>query len=502
MKLIPSFAVLFASRAVVALTGFLLIPLYLQHLGVAALGVITLFLSIQACLLVFDLGLSTSASTRAANLALDASDHQMGALLKLSEDMYWLIGLLACMGLWLLSTLLLPKWLWSAVENSSPTGWASVTNLLACLSLLLTWPQNYYAAVLSGSYRQKILAYIVVVSALMKLLIVYMILKYAPNLLMLYSALCAVALVQTAWMRYASRLLYKQVAARLTWNDMKQSIKHSLDRNLLLIAAIGTILAQGDKVYLSMLLPVTEYAAYAVAAMLCGSLYMLINPLYTMLLPYFMAVLSKKDDQLLRGRYQQASQIAAILVVPAGLLLVFFCNVGLELWLDDPKMIETASPVLYWLAVGTTAHGLLYVPYSLQIATGWTSLALRMNLALLAMLLPLLYVGSHLWGAAGAAACWAVINLTFLLIWPALMHRRLIVGYALRWNAKFVFLPVIITCIVMYLFRFILLGSVQSMVVLAAGALAAYLASFLCVAIAMPYSRSKLFQYFKNSPAA
>ncbi len=485
-----------------ALTGFLLIPLYLQQLGIAALGVITLFLSIQACLLVFDLGISTSASTRAAKLTLDAGDHQMGFLLKFSEDMYWLIGLLVCLGLWLLSNLLSPKWLWITIKDASPTGWASTTHLLACASLLLTWPQNFYAAVLSGSYRQKMLAYIVAASALVKLLAVYVALNYFPNLLMLYSLLCAIALAQTVWMRYVSNSLYQQVAGRPRWADFKRSIMSSLDRNLLLIAAIGTLLAQGDKIYLSTLLPVTDYATYAVAAMLCGSLYMLINPLYAILLPYFVGVLSKQDDHALRRRYQQASEVAAILVVPAGLLLVFFSSTALKIWLDDPKMIEAASPVLYWLAVGTTAHGLLYVPYSLQIAVGWTSLALRMNLVLLLMLLPLLYLGSHLWGATGAAACWAVINLTFLLVWPVLMHRRLIVGHALTWSVKFVLVPIIITCIIMCLFRFIWLDGVQSLVVLAAGALGAYLTSLLCVTVAMPHGRLKFFQYLKASPIA
>ena len=57
--------------------------------------------------------------------------------------------------------------------------------------------------------------------------------------------------------------------------------------------------------------------------------------------------------------------------------------------------------VLSLLAIGTCLNGLMVLPYALQLAYGWTRLALYINLVAVAVLAPLIYFLAIHFGAPG-----------------------------------------------------------------------------------------------------
>ena len=103
------------------------------------------------------------------------------------------------------------------------------------------------------------------------------------------------------------------------------------------------------------------------------------------------------------------------------------------------------SPSGVRLAVGSALHGVMYVPFALTLACGAAGLALRINLVLLALLLPLLAALTSAYGALGAAAAWPLLHLAYVLFGGWFTHRTLMPGVAVAWLARDVGPPAIIS---------------------------------------------------------
>jgi O-antigen/teichoic acid export membrane protein len=86
-------------------------------------------------------------------------------------------------------------------------------------------------------------------------------------------------------------------------------------------------------------------------------------------------------------------------------------------------------------------NGFVGVPYQLQLATGWTSLTVKLNVTAVSVLTPALFVVIPRYGAIGAAWIWVVLNLGYLLFYTHFMHRRLLPGDKWRWYRQDVLLP-------------------------------------------------------------
>jgi O-antigen/teichoic acid export membrane protein len=442
VRLISQVSALFLSRSFVALSSFILAPWYVQQLGTTGFGVVALFTSLLACMVLFDMGLSTVATTHAAKLQLSQPNSVHRIWLARAEKFYWLVGM--CLSLIIASIFLITpsNWIMTAFGQSSPSGFTGLTLGLACLSLALTWPQNYYSAVATGLQRQTQLAHAVIVCALLKIASMLITLFYFQSFLILFATLALNAALQTFWLKRIIEWRDSTVSdITVYWKGWRHELSQIIHPSLWAISAIGTVLTQGDKLFLSAVLSVDDFAAYAIAALLCTSLYMIMSPLYSVFLPYFVRVLRELDQQHLRERYLLASGLTVVLVLPAGVTLAAFSEEILSLWLKDQVMIQSATAIVPWLAIGSTVHGLLYPSYALQLAAGWTQLALRMNLALLCVTIPLIFFSANRWGGAGAAACWMLLNIVFLMIWPALVHRKLLLALGFHWYVDYVVLP-------------------------------------------------------------
>lgn len=81
------------------------------------------------------------------------------------------------------------------------------------------------------------------------------------------------------------------------------------------------------------------------------------------------------------------------------------------------------------------------IPYALQLASGWTSLAFWINLVSALLLVPTMVVLVQQWGATGAAVAWVLLNSGYFIIGIQVMHSRLLRGQQWRWYSQDVALP-------------------------------------------------------------
>jgi O-antigen/teichoic acid export membrane protein len=134
--------------------------------------------------------------------------------------------------------------------------------------------------------------------------------------------------------------------------------------------------------------------------------------------------------------YHRGTQWLAALSLPVTALVVVFSHELLYLWTRNDGIASAGAPILSVLALAMTLNLVASMPYVLQLAHGWTSLALKCNLAVALLAVPLLQFAGHSWGPLGAA--WVVVGIhaSFVFVTVPLMHRRLAVGELRAWYLR------------------------------------------------------------------
>jgi len=147
------------------------------------------------------------------------------------------------------------------------------------------------------------------------------------------------------------------------------------------------------------------------------------------------------NESALKDTYHLASQVVTTLTAGAAAVIVLFPVELLFAWTGNRSLAIDVAPILSWLTLGTFLHGLMFVPYSLQLSYGWTSLAVGINIISVAILVPSIILVTPGFGAIGAAWIWLILNCGYFLVSIPIMHRRLLLDQGLPWYRDDVLLP-------------------------------------------------------------
>jgi O-antigen/teichoic acid export membrane protein len=430
----------YLGQAWVAAMGLAFIPLYIRYLGIEAYGVMGLFALIQAWLALLDMGMTPTIGREMARFA--AGDHNAQSIRNLLRSMEWLaFGLAAviCLAVWAASGRLAADWL--KPEALSPT---VVRDAIAVMAWVigLRLVESIYRSALFGLQRQ--VWYNVVnaaIATLRGLGAVAVLALWSPTLSAFFAWQALISLLSVLVLALGvNRALPRPPAPpRASWATL-----HSVWRfagGMTGITFTAVLLTQVDKVLLSRMLTLQDFGYYALAAMVAGSLYLMVSPITTALFPRLVESVTQKDEVALARSYHQGAQLVSVATAPVALLLVFHGEGVLYAWSADPALALTSGPILSALAFGTLLNCLMYMPYQAQLAHGWTSLTLKINLAAVALLVPALFWVVPHYGALGAAWVWIVLNSGYLLVNVGLMHRRILAQEKWRWYGRDVALP-------------------------------------------------------------
>lgn len=75
----------------------------------------------------------------------------------------------------------------------------------------------------------------------------------------------------------------------------------------------------------------------------------------------------------------------------------------------------------------------MWIPYQTQLAHGWTSLTVRINIVAVAIIVPAILWATPRYGAEGAAWVWVALNTSYLLVGIHFMYRRILTREKWRW---------------------------------------------------------------------
>jgi len=400
-----------SGRGLSALLNILFIPIYLKLMGIEAYGLVGIWMTISATLLLFDGGLGMALNRE---LARGGDLAKQRNLLRTMESMVW-AGAIVVM----LLSLILKKPLFIAMGCG--------------IGIHFTIP--LYRSGLMGGGKQPLQNVLTTIFVLLRGGAQIGVLLVWATPIAFFIAGALVLLMQSLSMR---AVLWHSLALdhRPTWglHHLKRVASFGLGVNVAsLLAASSTHL---DKIILSAVLPLKAFGLYSVAWSLASGLHVITCPIFSTFYPKLSELVAK--NEAVSEVFHKACRLLALLTFPIAAILIFFSREVLLLWTQSVEIAEGAHLLLSVMTCGLLLHSCTSIPYALQLAHGYTKLSVWQNVIATLLFVPLLFTS----GLVGAAFVWLGYNL-FLFVTTALFFsRKFLPGDRREWLVKDIAVPV------------------------------------------------------------
>lgn len=477
----------------VAVVGLVFIPVYVNRLGVEAYGLIGFYVVLQSWLAVLDLGITPTMTREAARFS--QGEEALGKFAELFRSVELLVFAIAvsiAIAIWLFSEAIANFWL-----RTSALPVDRIAQVIAIMAFVvaLRFCEGIYRGVLYG--RERLLLYNSVYAVLSTI-------RYGgaaiavtaiPTIEVFFLWQAAVAVLSVAVLRWVAYRALSRTASPVGFSLDALLRVHRFAGGMSITAVLGLVFTQLDKLILTRLVDLDVFGVYMLATAVAGILPVLASPSASAYFPRLSRAVAERDSMAERRLFFSGVQVVSIFSAP---VLAVCVLLGYELifaWTGDRDVAADVALVLGFIAAGTYCNAVMQIPFMLQLAHGWTTLSVRVNLLGIIVLVPMVYFGVQFYGALGAAAAWAVANLLVLVLAVAIMHQRLLRGGAGSFFSKGIAYPLLVSGAVSYavsLVSDIDQGRSIAFVIVVLGGGGAMLATM----IALPLSRGVLRHYF------
>jgi len=423
-----------------ALMAIAFVPVYIKYLGIESYGLIGIFALLQAWLGLLDIGMKPALSREMARFTGGAHNTQsIRDLLRSIEIVAIAIAALAAISLAAASGWLAADWVKG--ENLPKE---TVTRAFAVMSVVtgLRFIEDIYVSCIVGLQRQ---VFQNIVSSMLAALrgfgAVGILILISPTIEAFFAWQGLVSLITVIVFASAiHRALPKSLRpARFSLPALQNVWRFAA--GMMTITFLALLLTQVDKILLSRLLTLKAFGYYSFAVLVASGLSLITGPIAAAFYPRFTALVTRGDDCALSANYHLAAQLVTTLTGTIAIFLIFFGDVVLLLWTKDVGLTQEVAPLMRVLVLGTLLNALMWIPYHLQLAHGWTALTIRTNIVAVGILVPAILLIVPVQGAIGAAWIWVALNTGYLSVSIFFMHQRLLPTEKWRWYVQDLILP-------------------------------------------------------------
>lgn len=424
----------YASQIYVTLIGITMVPMYVRYMGAEAYGLVGFFVMLQAWFQLLDMGLTLTMARETARYNGGATDAlSLRRLLRAMEGIFIGVAVLGGAAMMAGSGAIAGSWL---NVQQLPLMEVQHAIMLMAVIVALRWVSGLYRGAISGFERLVWLSGFNIAIATARFVLVIPFFSYvgaSPTAFFSYQLGLAVIEVMVLVTR-TYRMLPKTTASQRTpwqWTPLRGVLKFSL--SIAFASLVWVLATQADKLVLSKLLPLTDYAYFSLAVLMAGGVMVISGPISGALLPHMTKLASEGDEARLMQLYRSATQLVVVVAVPVALVLAFFPNQVLWAWTGDAVLVNKAAPVLTLYAIGSGIFVIGAFPYYLQYAKGDLQLHLIGNILFVLMFVPSLIWATGRFGMTGAGWMWLASNLTYFMLWVPVVHRRFAPGLHGSW---------------------------------------------------------------------
>ena len=431
----------YASQIYVTLAGLLILPVYLQYMGAEVYGLVGFFTLLQAWFNLLDMGLTPTVARETARFkggAIDALSYRR--LLRALELVFLAIALVGGGAMFVGAGLIAQDWL---RVDRLPLSQVELALELMAAGVALRWMAGLYRGCISGAEQLAWLGGFNAAMATLRFVGVLPVLVWVgSSAAVFFSFQVLVALLEFAFLVLKARTLLPVLVpgVALGWSPavlftpIRGVIKFSL--SIAFTSSVWVLVTQTDKLVLSRLLPLADYGYFTLAVLAASGVMILSGPISGALLPRMARLQAEGDEAGLIGLYRNATQMVAVIAVPACLVLAFFAEQVLWLWTRDAQAAAQAAGVLRLYALGNGFLALGAFPYYLQFAKGDLKLHLTGSALFVLLLIPSLVWATWHHGVIGAGYAWLGANAAYFFCWTPLVHRRFAPGLHARWLSR------------------------------------------------------------------
>ncbi len=422
---------------------YLFVPLYIQALGMSAYGLIAFHGVALAILFVADAGLSAAFSRQAARV-----NNRAELLNQLKSTETLLFAALIVGG-----ALMMAAAPWVARHWLKPSADVPEETVILCLRLmpLALVPQvamSLYMGGLMGRQRQVAANGWQSAFTAARAAGVLLPLAWRPELSTFFAWQVACGWCFLVMVRHA---LHRDIAGghqassgHFSWDSVR--VMGGYAAGMFAMALISGLNTQLDRLVVSRLRPLEEFALYSLAATLAQIPTMITAPVSAALLPRLTQLVEAGDNIGLRRLYRLGTLAIAALATASAGLIALFANELLALWLPGQALPDHIGAVVAVLALGGLLLALQLMPFQLSLAHGHNATNVKLGLATLVVSVPLQVFLTLQFGLVGAAVPWALVGLVGFVFLGIALNRRFQSGTLRHWFLSLNLLPAL-TCL-------------------------------------------------------
>lgn len=449
----PNIIANYASQLYMTALGILLVPVYVHYMGVEAYGLVGFYAMLQGWFLILDLGVTASLSREAARFNAGAfGPLDLRRLVRAFEGIIVGIGLCGALALVGWAPTLANHWL--RIEHLNLREVQNAIDLMAVI-VALRLIAGLYRGIIMGLERIVWLSGFNAVVATLRFLLVVPILVYVgATPTHFFSYQLAVAAFEILMLIAKAYSLFPRVETQgwIRWQIQPLRGGGRFTLSVAVTSLVWVIVTQADKLLLSGMIQLGDYALYTMAVLVAGGVTLLSGPVTGAILPRMTRLVAEGDEAGLRSLYRNATQIVSVIVVPVVLILAFFPVQVLATWTGNQDIAVRAAPVLMLYAIGNGVLAFASFSYLIQVARGDLALHIIGNLIFVLIFVPLLLLAVNYFGMVGAGWAWIAANLLPFIAWLPVVHHRFLKGIHLRWLTRdigaIVILPSLIAVLV------------------------------------------------------
>lgn len=417
------------------------VPLYIKYLGIESYGLIGLFAMLTAWLNLLDMGMTPTLSREMARFTSGTHSAQsIRDLLRTIEVMTFGIALAIAAGLTFGSNWLATDWLGT---NNLPTHVVIQAFAIMGLVAALRFSETIYHSSIVGLQRQVLFNVFNSSLATLRGLGAVAILAWvSPTIQAFFLWQGLVSILALGIFASLTYSFLPPIQRRARFSPQAFCGVWRFAGGMLGITFLALLLTQVDKVLLSKLLNLSDYGYYTLAATVASGLSMLISPITQAVYPRLCELHAEGNQEMLTETYHKTAQLISVVAGSAAIVLIMFGKSFLELWTHDPTLAARTAPLLSLLMLGNLLNGLMWVPYQTQLAYGWTTLAIKVNLFAVAIIIPAILLVTPHYRAIGVAWVWIILNIGYLLVASQFMYRRILRAEKWRWYLQDLLAPI------------------------------------------------------------
>lgn len=420
--------------------GIVMVPIYLQYLGREAYGLVGFFGMLTGWLQLLDLGLAGTLARETAAFRGGAIDHlSFQRLFKVLDRMFLCFGLIVGFIIVGFSGLISRNWIRS--ETLAPEQLTAAVALMGII-FAIRWPTGIRRSVIVGLEKQVWLNIINIISATIRHLGVFAVFHWlgaTPKVFFGYQLLISLIEFVAIYVGITTWLPQVSDPEPLSLAPLRRVFRFSI--SIAITTSIWVFVTQTDKLILSNLLPLSDYACFSIVLTVASAVSLITGPLIQGVQPRLTQLCTSGNEEAFRSLYLETTRSLTAIAIPVAGTLAIASQPLLLAWTKDPFIANKAAPVLALYSLGYALLSVSAVTYFLQCAKGDLSLHLKGTTILSSISILMVIFGTIRWGMVGAGAVFLGTQIFSFSIWTAIVHRHFAPGLHLPWLKQSVIFP-------------------------------------------------------------